>query len=59
MSNPYVTVVLPAFNEEEAIGKVIDDVKKSLDNSQYSYEILVVDDQSTDKTPEIAKKKGG
>jgi glycosyltransferase involved in cell wall biosynthesis len=58
LNKPYVTVVLPAFNEEEAIAKVIDDVRKAMDSSIYTYEILVVDDHCTDKTPEIAKAKG-
>ena len=57
MSKPYVTVVLPAFNEEAAIGKVIDEIKSVLDKTSHAYEILVVDDQSTDKTYEIAKSK--
>lgn len=57
MTKPYVTVVFPCFNEEAAIAKVIDDVRKALDGTKYTYEILVVDDQSTDKTLEIAASK--
>lgn len=53
-----MTVVLPAYNEEEAIGKVIDDVRKALDTTAHTYEILVVNDNSTDKTAEIAASKG-
>lgn len=53
-----VSVILPAYNEEKAIGKVIDDVKKVLDSSSWEYEILVIDDASTDKTAEIAESKG-
>ena len=48
-----VTVVLPTLNEEEAIGKVIDE----LVSEGYS-NILVVDGYSSDKTVEIAKAKG-
>jgi len=55
---PDVTIVLPAYNEEEAIGKVIDDIKAAMSRSPRAYEILVVDDQSTDRTAEIAEKKG-
>lgn len=53
-----VSVVLPAFNEEEAVGKVIDDVRAAMDSSGYRYEILLVDDVSTDRTAEIAQEKG-
>jgi len=52
-----VTVVLPAFNEELAIGKVVDDVAAAMDKTSYAYEILVVDDHSSDRTAEIAEKK--
>ncbi|HNV86464.1 MAG TPA: glycosyltransferase family 2 protein [Candidatus Omnitrophota bacterium] len=54
---PDVTILLPAYNEEEAIGKVIDDVKAAMSRSSRTYEILVVDDQSTDRTAEIAVEK--
>lgn len=45
-------VIIPAFNEQAAIGEV---VKKSL---QYADDVLVVDDGSKDNTCEIAEKAG-
>lgn len=53
------SIILPAYNEEKAIGKVIDDIKNAMDNSKYGglYEILVIDDCSLDKTAEIALSK--
>lgn len=54
---PEVTVVLPAFNEEAAIAKVIDDVQVAMKTSKHSYEILVVDDHSSDRTADIAESK--
>jgi glycosyltransferase involved in cell wall biosynthesis len=53
-----VTILLPAFNEEEAIGKVIDDVKRVMAAARISHEILVVDDGSSDRTAEIAAERG-
>ena len=53
-----VSIVLPAYNEELAIGKVIDDIQSVMSQEKYEYEILVVDDNSSDRTPEIAKQKG-
>jgi glycosyltransferase involved in cell wall biosynthesis len=53
-----VTVLLPCYNEEEALPKVIGDIRKALDSTKYSYEILVVDDQSTDQSAAIAQKLG-
>ncbi len=46
------TVVIPAFNEENRIGKVL---KKLL---KYPYQIIVVNDGSSDNTSKIVKKFG-
>ncbi|MEM2049793.1 MAG: glycosyltransferase family 2 protein [Thermoproteota archaeon] len=48
-----VTIVLPALNEEEAIGMVIDELK-----SEGYTNILVVDGYSKDNTVKIACEKG-
>ena len=50
------SIVIPAFNEEDYIGDTID----SLHAQTYrgSFEIVVVDNKSTDKTAEVAKKHG-
>lgn len=52
-----VSIIVPVYNEEAALSKVIDDIKKAMNQTNYSYEILVVDDKSTDKSVEIAKSK--
>lgn len=54
----YASIVLPCYNEEEAVAIVIDDIRRAMDATSYHYEIIVVDDASTDKTAEIAKDKG-
>src|SRR5438128_401368 len=49
-SSPRVSVVVPARNEELAIG----DCVRSLLAQRYSnFEVLALDDRSTDRTPEI------
>lgn len=53
-----ITILLPAHNEEEAIGKVIDDIREAMKGGKWNYEILVVDDRSDDRTVEIAEKRG-
>lgn len=45
---PDVSVVLPVFNEVGHLETEINRIRKSLDESRYSYEIIVVDDGSTD-----------
>lgn len=52
-----ISVVIPAFNEEQLIGKCIEAVKNQTFPKE-EYEILVIDNNSTDKTAEIAKKLG-
>jgi glycosyltransferase involved in cell wall biosynthesis len=43
-----VSVVLPVFNERGHLLEEIDRIRHALDTSSYSYEIIVVDDGSTD-----------
>jgi glycosyltransferase involved in cell wall biosynthesis len=50
--NLRVTVVIPCLNEEQGIQKVLDEVPSFVD------EIIVVDNGSTDRTAEIARKMG-
>ncbi|MDQ6787613.1 MAG: glycosyltransferase [Acidobacteriota bacterium] len=53
---PLVSVVVPAFNEEKVICRTIE----SLLSSDYkNFEIVIVDDGSSDKTLEIARKNFG
>jgi glycosyltransferase involved in cell wall biosynthesis len=53
-----VSVVIPAFDEEEGIGVTIADLRAVLDGVDRPWEILVVDDGSTDATAEIARREG-
>ncbi|HEY3347120.1 MAG TPA: dolichyl-phosphate beta-glucosyltransferase [Nitrospirota bacterium] len=48
-----LSVVIPAFNEEDRIGRTLCEVDSYLSKLGRSYEILVVDDGSTDRTREI------
>ncbi len=51
-----ISVVVPAFNEEKFIGRCLEALKRQ-DFSE-KYEIIVVDNNSTDKTAQIAKRMG-
>jgi dolichol-phosphate mannosyltransferase len=54
-----IVVVIPCYNEQEGIGKVIDGIpKKRLRKLGFSVEVLVIDNNSIDKTAQIAKRKG-
>lgn len=52
MIQPTIKVIIPAFNEEKAIVNVINEIPKIVS------EIIVVDNNSNDKTSEVAKKAG-
>jgi glycosyltransferase involved in cell wall biosynthesis len=52
-----ISVVIPAYNEEKGISKVLTDLKTILDNTHLQYEIIIVDDGSSDKTAEIVQKQ--
>jgi hypothetical protein len=48
-------IIIPAFNEEKTIGGVLEEVREACPG----FDILVVNDGSTDKTGEIARKAAG
>ncbi len=52
----YLSVVFPAYNEEKRIEKSLIETKNYFDNKEYTYEIIVSDDGSTDKTCEIVEE---
>ena len=53
-----ISVIIPAYNEEQGISHVLKDLRATLDSSNHDYELIVVDDASTDKTAAIAREYG-
>ncbi len=51
-----ISVVIPAYNEEENIPVLYEKLKRVLDSMGEDYEILFVDDGSYDRTPDILKE---
>jgi cellulose synthase/poly-beta-1,6-N-acetylglucosamine synthase-like glycosyltransferase len=51
-----VTVVLPCYNEEEHVLDELERITVAMDASGYSYELLVIDDASTDSTRRLVEK---
>lgn len=52
LQNPIIDVLIPAFNEEQSIPKVIKDVPSLV------RQVIVVNNNSTDRTPEVAAAAG-
>jgi glycosyltransferase involved in cell wall biosynthesis len=45
-----VTIVLPCYNEQDHVMQEVDRITAAMDASGYSYELLCIDDKSTDGT---------
>jgi len=51
-AKPYVTIVLPCYNEQDHVVQEVERICSAMDSSGYSYELLAIDDHSTDGTLE-------
>jgi glycosyltransferase involved in cell wall biosynthesis len=54
---PFVSVVIPAYNEEEMIAQCLASIKRG-DYPKERYQIIVVDNGSQDRTREISRSHG-
>lgn len=59
----YLSVIVPAYNEEQRLPKMLDEAIEYLEAQKFKYEVIVVDDGSKDGTStvvnEFSKKLGG
>jgi dolichyl-phosphate beta-glucosyltransferase len=53
MSGPYLSIVVPAYNEGLRIGRTLDKVRAYVETRNYPCELILVDDGSQDETPQI------
>lgn len=51
-----LTVLIPAFNEEKRLPQTLEEIRPFLDEKIRNYEVLVVDDGSSDKTEEVVSR---
>jgi glycosyltransferase involved in cell wall biosynthesis len=56
MKLPEISVVLPCFNEEKAVQFCLDEIKKVIEKHGLNTEVIVVDNNSTDKSKFILEK---
>src|SRR5881398_2540437 len=53
-----ISFIVPAYNEEHELSKTLAAIRTAASGAAQPYEIIVVDDASTDATPEIASRAG-
>ncbi|MGD6852505.1 MAG: glycosyltransferase family 2 protein [Candidatus Bathyarchaeia archaeon] len=51
-----VSLIIPAYNEEKSIQEVITRCSQTMDKLSVPYEIIVINDGSTDSTAEVARQ---
>lgn len=54
--HPLVTIVLPCYNERDHVVAEIERITAAMDASPHTYELLVIDDKSTDDTLQILRE---
>ncbi len=53
-----ISIIIPAYNEEKSIVSVLKEIEDVMSLSSLNYEIIVVNDGSTDKTMQVLKGSG-
>ncbi|MDR4508800.1 MAG: glycosyltransferase family 2 protein [Candidatus Brocadiaceae bacterium] len=53
MTTCYLSLIIPAYNEEKRVLPTLEKICEYLDKQQFSYEIIIIDDGSTDNTLQV------
>jgi len=53
MESPFLSIVIPAYNEELRVGRSLDRIHRYLQTKTFTTEVIVVDDGSVDRTAEV------
>ncbi len=54
-----LSVIIPAYNEQDRIAGTLKSVKNYLEKQDYDYEVIVVDDGSKDNTRKVVRESDG
>jgi glycosyltransferase involved in cell wall biosynthesis len=55
---PEVSIVVPVFNERECLPSLLREVREALEGGRWTYEVVLVDDGSTDGSSELLDDEG-
>src|SRR5213593_5069409 len=58
LRKPMISFIIPAYNEEHELPATLSAIRAAASGAAQPYEIIVVDDASTDATPKIALRAG-
>lgn len=56
MKTPFLSIVIPAHNEENRLPRTLEQIFLFLNKQNYSFEVLVVENGSSDQTYNVAQK---
>ena len=56
---PFLSIVVPAYNEEAVIGRFIESVRADVDRQGLTWEAIIVDDGSADRTARVVREAAG
>ena len=56
---PFLSIVVPAYNEEAVIGRFIESVRADVDRPGLTWEAIIVDDGSADQTARVVREAAG
>lgn len=55
MNEPFISIIVPAYNEEKRIPLTLKRIKEYMSAQSYSYEVIIAVDGAKDKTAEVSK----
>ena len=56
MGQPFLSVVIPAYNESLRLGKSLEKIRRYMKSKDFPSELIVVDDGSVDGTPDLLRE---
>lgn len=56
VQDQFISIIIPAYNEEQGIGETLTKIFETMDAAHYDYEVIVVNDGSADDTAGQVKK---
>lgn len=56
MTTPFLSIIIPAYNEERRLPRTLEQIFAFLDQQEYTAEVLIVENGSNDRTLEIAQR---